>query len=172
MSDSAAPTVTMVVLRIIMILNWLVGAAIVALLVATIVATEWSTRALGIAPGSELRAVLPGLQVIAALGLAAVPLYHAILKRLLAIVATVRDGNPFIPANAERLYAMAWVQVALQLLSLAVAAVGKMVETKTFPLHLDAGFSVSGWLAILLTFVLAQLFAEGARMRDDLEGTV
>ena len=28
------------------------------------------------------------------------------------------------------------------------------------------------WLAVLLTFVLARVFAEGARMRDDLQGTV
>ena len=40
------------------------------------------------------------------------------------------------------------------------------------PVDLDAGFSVSAWLAILLTFVLARVFAEGARMREDLEGTV
>ena len=36
----------------------------------------------------------------------------------------------------------------------------------------DAGFSVTGWLAVLLTFLLARVFAEGTLMRDDLEGTV
>ena len=29
-----------------------------------------------------------------------------------------------------------------------------------------------GWLAVLLTFLLARVFAEGTLMRDDLEGTV
>ena len=28
------------------------------------------------------------------------------------------------------------------------------------------------WLAVLLLFVLAQVFREGTRLRDDLEGTV
>jgi hypothetical protein len=46
------------------------------------------------------------------------------------------------------------------------------VSTRENPLHLDAGFSITGWLAVLLTFVLARVFAEGARMRDELEGTV
>jgi hypothetical protein len=36
----------------------------------------------------------------------------------------------------------------------------------------DSGFSVVPWLAILLLFVLAGVFARGARMRADLEGTV
>jgi hypothetical protein len=39
-------------------------------------------------------------------------------------------------------------------------------------LDLDTGFSVSGWLAVLLTFLLARVFAEGTPMREDLEGTV
>jgi len=34
------------------------------------------------------------------------------------------------------------------------------------------GFSFAPWLAVLLLFVLARVFAEGARMRADLEGTV
>ena len=36
----------------------------------------------------------------------------------------------------------------------------------------DAGFSTSGWLAVLLTFVLARVFAAGTLMREDLDGTV
>ena len=39
-------------------------------------------------------------------------------------------------------------------------------------LHLDWRFSVVPWLAVLLLFVLAQVFDDGARMRDDLKGTV
>ena len=37
---------------------------------------------------------------------------------------------------------------------------------------MDAGFSISGWLAVLLAFILARVFAEGALMREDLEGTI
>ena len=34
------------------------------------------------------------------------------------------------------------------------------------------GFSFAPWLAVLLLFVLSGVFAQGARMRADLEGTV
>ena len=44
-----------------------------------------------------------------------------------------------------------------------------MVSTAANPVNLDAGFSINGWLAVLLTFILARVFEEGARIRDDLE---
>jgi hypothetical protein len=84
----------------------------------------------------------------------------------------VRAGDPFIGANANRLQAIAWTLLALQLLSVVIGAIGKAVSSPAHPVHLDAGFSISGWLAVILTFVLARVFAEGTLMREDLEGTV
>lgn len=160
------------VLRLLVVLNWLSGAAILALLLATVVAAQWTLTALGVAPGSDIPRLLTPLRVIAALGVVAVPFYNAILQRLIAIVATVREGDPFVPANAERLQGIAWALLALQLISMIIGGIGEAISTPAFPLHLDAGFSISGWLAVLLTFILARVFAEGTKMRTDLEGTV
>jgi len=171
-SHNAALPTAYVVLRILVVLNWLSGAAILALLTATIVAEQWTMNALGISPSSEIRRLIMPLRAIAALGLIAIPLYHAVLGRLLTIVESVRRGDPFVAANAYRLQTIAWALLALQLLSMVIGGIGKAVSTPAHPLHLDAGFSVSGWLAVLLTFVLARVFAEGALMREDLEGTV
>jgi hypothetical protein len=113
-----------------------------------------------------------GLRAIAVLGLVTIPFNHAVLKRLLAIVETVRGGHPFVAANASRLHAIAWALLALQLLSLVIGAIAKAVSTPAHPVKLDAGFSITGWLAVLLTFLLARVFAEGTRMREDLDGTV
>ena len=113
-----------------------------------------------------------GLRAIAVLGLAVIPLNYMVLKKLLAIVETVRAGDPFVAANASRLQAVAWALLTLQLLSLVIGAIGKSVSTPAHPVHLDAGFSINGWLAVLLTFLLARVFAEGTHMRADLEGTV
>lgn len=169
---SAALPTAYVFLRILIVLNWLYGAAVLALLLATIVAEEWTMTALGIAPSSEIRRLIVPLRAIAALGLVAVPLNHSILGRLLAMVGTVRRGDPFVAANAYRLQAIAWTLLALQLLSMVIGGIGKAISTPEFPIHLDAGFSVNGWLAVLLTFILARVFAEGTLMREDLEGTV
>ena len=34
------------------------------------------------------------------------------------------------------------------------------------------GFSIAPWLAVLMLFVVSGVFAHGARMRVDLEGTI
>ena len=172
MRHSTALPIAWITLRILIILNWLFGLAIFALLVATIVAEEWTLTALGVTPSDPIRPMMMGLRLIAALGLVAIPLNYAVLRRLLAMVDTVRKGDPFVAANAYRLQAIAWVLLALQFLSLVVGAIGKAISTPENPLHLDAGFSTSGWLAVVLTFVLARVFAEGTLMREDLEGTV
>lgn len=171
-SYSAALPVAYVLLRLLIVLNWLYGAAILGLLVALYVAEGWTLQALGIASGSWLHLMLPGLRAIAILGLLAVPLNNFILTRLLAMVWTLRRGDPFIAANASRLQTIAWALLALQLLGMLIGGIAKAISTPEHPIHLDAGFSVTGWLAVLLTFVLARVFAEGAAMRDELEGTV
>ena len=70
------------------------------------------------------------------------------------------------------MHTIAWVLLGLQLLSMAIAGIGKAISTPEHPLHLDAGFSPIGWVAVFLTFVLARVFAEGTLMREDLEGTI
>src|SRR5687768_9415753 len=170
-SSSPALPIAYVVLRILVILNWVMGAAILALLVA-MPNEQWIMSAFKLSPSPDAERLVMGLRVVAVLGLAVIPLNYAVLKRLLAIVETVRAGDPFVAANAARLQAIAWTLLALQLLSLVIAAIAKIVSTPAHPVDLDAGFSINGWLAVLLTFLLARVFAEGTRMRDDLEGTV
>jgi hypothetical protein len=169
-SSSALP-IAYVVLRILIVMNWLMGAAILALLVV-VPNGQWIMAAFKLSPSPDTDRLIMGLRAIAALGLAVIPLHYAVLKRLLAMVETVRAGDPFVAANASRLQTIAWALLALQLLSLVIGAIAKTVSTSAHPLDIDAGFSINGWLAVLLTFLLARVFAQGTLMRDDLEGTV
>ena len=171
-NQSAALPIAYIALRLLIVINWLGGAAIFALLMATIIAPEWTFTALGIPPSDWIRSVIAGLQLVAALGIVAVPLNYMILKRMLAMVVTVRKGDPFVAANAYRLQAIAWLLLALQILSMIIGAIGKAISTVAHPVHFDAGFSVNGWLAVLMAFILARVFAEGTLMREDLEGTI
>src|ERR671921_2792648 len=170
-SSSAALPIAYVLLRILVVVNWLGGAAILALLVV-LPNEQWIMTAFKLSPSPESERLVMGLRAIAVLGLAAIPLNHAVLKRLLAIVETVRGGDPFVAANASRLQGIAWALLALNLLSIVIGAIARAVSTPAHPLHINAGFSINGWLAVLLTFLLARVFAEGALMREDLEGTV
>ncbi len=170
-SSSAALPIAYVVLRTLIVVNWLMAAVILALLFV-VPNEQWIMSALDLSPSPEADRLVMGLRAIAVVGLATVPLNYAVLKRLLAIVETVRAGDPFVAANASRLQAIAWALLALQLLSLVIGAIVRTVSTPAHPLDVDAGFSINGWLAVLLTFLLARVFAEGTLMREDLEGTV
>jgi hypothetical protein len=170
-SSSAALPIAHGVLRLLIVLNWLSGIAILVLLLVS-PNRQWIMSAFHLSPSPDAERLIQGLRAIAVLGLVAVPLHHAILKRLLAIVESVRAGDPFVAANAGRLQVIAWVLFTLQLVSLVIAAIAKIVSSPAHPLHLDAGFSVTGWLAVLLAFLLARVFAAGTHMREELEGTV
>jgi hypothetical protein len=170
-SSSAALPIAHVMLRVLVVLNWLMLAVILVLLFA-LPNEQWIMRAFDLSPSPDADRLVMGLRAVAVLGLAAVPLNYVVLKRLLAIVETVREGDPFVAANADRLQTIAWALLTLQLLSVVIGAIGKAVSTPAHPVHLDAGFSINGWLAVLLTFLLARVFAAGTLMREELEGTV
>jgi hypothetical protein len=112
--------------------------------------------------------LLPVLRSWILLALAMVAAVDVLLSRLLSVVETVRSGDPFVPENAVRLKTIAWCVLALQVFHLsfgmmaaALNAAGSNVEWK---------FSgVTGWVAVVLLFVLARVFEEGTHMREDLE---
>jgi hypothetical protein len=168
---SAALPIAYILLRILVILNWLLGAAILVLLLV-MPHEQWIMSAFKLTPSPDAQRLIWGLRAVAALGLVTIPINYMILKRLLAMVDSVRMGDPFVATNARRLQRIAWALLVLQLIGLVIAIIGRLISTPAHPVHFDTSFSVNGWLAVLLTFVLARVFAEGAGMREDLEGTV
>lgn len=172
MTRTSALAVARPVIRGLTILNLLYAVGITVLLVSSFVRADWPWVPLGFDPRAASSALPLGLRAIMVIGLAGAGIVHAILRRLLAIVDTVRDGDPFIADNARRLRAIAWSVLGIEVLRLMVAAVARAVSTAAQPIHMGGGFSFAPWLAVLLLFVLAGVFAQGARMREDLEGTV
>ena len=170
-SSAAALPIAFIALQLLIVMNWMMVPLILTLLVF-LPHEQWIMRSFDLSPSPEATRLVMGLRAVAWIGIGAVPLNHAVLRRLLSMVETVRAGDPFVAANASRLQAIAWVLLTLQLLSMVVGAIAKSVSIPSHPLHLGAGFSINGWLAVFLTFLLARVFAEGTRMREDLEGTV
>src|SRR5262249_25181076 len=150
-----------IVVRILIILNWLMAVAIVALLLAT-PNEQWIMRAFKLWPSPDADRLIAALRAVAVLGLVTIPLNYGILRRLLAMIETVRAGDPFVATNAQRLRTIAWSLLSLQVLGIVIGTIAKTVSTPAHPIHLDAGFSINGWLAVLLTFVLSRVFAKGA----------
>ena len=142
-----------------------------------------------VAPGDALEATIPthttigvydpdlrqfvgliGSEMLTAL------LTMAVLTMLLLIVRTLRRGDPFIPANARRLYAIAAVvgiggQAAVLLRAWGETAVlgHLMVAPYLFQgTHITFVPLVAG----LGVAVAAEVFRQGAVLREDVEGLV
>jgi hypothetical protein len=160
------------VLRVLIRLNQLMGFLILALLVTSIVVGDAVMRALTAGSPEANATLFMGMRLVALLGFCAVPVVHFILTRILAIVDTVSVGNPFVLANAARLQKIAWAVLVLELIHLAVGAVAASVSTPAAPFDINWKFSPTRWVAVLLLFVLARVFEQGAQMREELEGTV
>jgi hypothetical protein len=159
------------VLKTLLVLNFVCAALFVLILVGSFVGENEALAALATDPGIEAPHVLIlAVRVVMVLGVIAVPLAHIILSRLLAMVHTVRAGDPFVAENARRLTTIAWALLGLQLLDLGFGAVslGMLAERDEFAWS----FGLTGWIAVLMLFVLARVFHHGARLREDLEGTV
>jgi len=167
-SQSKALSVARPILRGLTLLNALYALILLALLGWSFFIEDWPRRPLGFEMVEAHPRVGQGLRAIVALGVAGAGLVHSVLRRLAAIVETVRAGDPFVLENARRLEAIAWSVAGLEGLRLLVGAIAAAVWE---PGRIDA-FSFAPWLAVLLLFVLAGVFAQGARLRDDLEGTV
>ena len=165
----SALSASRVVVRLLVGANLIFGSGVLALLITSVVAEDWVVRALHIGPADTT--LTAWMRLVMVIGLASVPFTHVLLTRLLAIIDAVRLGDAFVVENAARLRTMAWALLGLEILHLAIGVVAGagLAGTKV---DLDWSFSVTPWLAVLLLFVLAQVFDDGARMRDDLRGTV
>jgi len=170
-SSSALP-VARVTLRTLIVLNWIYGALIFAFLLVSFQAATWTWQALGVGHIAGHEGIIAGMRAIMVIGIASVPIAWVFFNRLLHIVESVRAGEPFQVENARRLRVIALALLALQVLHISVVAIASAVSTKEVPLRISGNFDPTGWLAILLLFVLAQVFLEGSRMRDELAGTV
>ena len=90
------------VLHVLIKLNLLMGALIMALLIASLIAEAWVMRALGVRPAPSNSMVFIGMRLIMGIGICGVPVVHFVFTRLRTIVETVSTGNPFVAANAAR----------------------------------------------------------------------
>ncbi len=166
----SALTASRLALRGLIPLNLLAGVLMVGFLILALVAGDWVMKAIALEGGNPAT-LLRGMRIALAIFIVSIGVTHILLTQLRAIVDTVKSGDAFVVGNALRLKTMARALLGLELLKLAIGGVAAAALSGT-GVDMDSTFSVTPWLAILLLFVLAQVFEDGARMRDDLQGTV
>ena len=169
---SGALAISRRVLRALVFLNIAYGLGILIMLIASFVAPDFLFMALGVQPAPDQHVLVRGMRLIMSAGIAGAGIMHFILVRLRAIVETVGAGDPFVVGNADRLQQIAWALLRLEILHMVIGFIASRSASSAQPLDIEWSFSFTPWVAVLLLFVLARVFDQGARMRADLEGTV
>ncbi|MCG8443861.1 MAG: DUF2975 domain-containing protein [Caulobacterales bacterium] len=110
--------------------------------------------------------------LVTGIGLAAI---YIVIDRLRRIFATLSDGDPFVPENADHLRVIAVVIAVFEAARYLVGGGAALAAWLTksgdvFTGRIDLNPSV--WFAVLVIFVLAEVFREGARMRAEQQLTI
>jgi len=92
-----------------------------------------------------------------------------IVDALRRIFVTLTAGDPFHPQNVRRLRLIGVMLAALEIESYVVWGVGPLLPSV---LHVKPNFDVTAWFSVLVVFVLAEVFREGARLRREAELTI
>lgn len=173
MSSSYATllVVSRTLIKILRVLNLLTGALLIGMFLASfffepVFREFFSKQPPRIDPGL----LIPALRVWMLLATPMIAAVHVLYSRLLAIIETVRVGDPFVPENAARLKTMAWCLLTVELLRLSFGVMAATVNAAGS--NIDWSFSVNGWVAVVVVFVLARVFEEGTRIRADLEAMI
>ncbi|MEQ8322339.1 MAG: DUF2975 domain-containing protein [Rhodospirillales bacterium] len=102
-------------------------------------------------------------------GLVVIPAIIYVCIQLRRILATLAEGDPFVPENAARLTRVAATIAITQLLRIAVALViGLSFDQTKLGLNLD----LIAWASVAALFILSQVFREGTRLRDEEKMTI
>ena len=160
------------VLYLVRVLNIAYGAGIAIMLVASLAAPGFLFDALGFKVSDAWSDRTIAIRVMMIIGIVGAWIGHRILTTLIRIVDSVRSGDPFTLRNTAGIQTIAWLVLAAEILHLMVGWLVDFISTPAQPFDTGSRFSLTPWIAVLMLFVLAQVFDHGARMREDLEGTV
>lgn len=157
-------------LKAAMAITALAVAAIVITIPALMVFHDWVVGKLAghSAPPETIWAIISVLGLAAAMAV----LGFYFFRHLYRIVASVGDGDPFVPINARRLHAMGWITVAVHVIGIPMSVLSGWIESVTDKVRVVFELPLAGILLAVVLFVLARVFREGTRMREELEGTV
>ena len=106
--------------------------------------------------------------------IAALALVHFIFRALRRVVASASVGDPFLEANAAELVRVAWLLLGVNVIDALIKPMVYLLAPAAVreKIHDVVHISVTGLFAVLLIFVLAQIFRRGSDMRAELAGTI
>ncbi len=96
---------------------------------------------------------------------------HAIFTRLVAMIDSVDSAAVFTPLNARRLRVIGWCLLAIQVIDTGYGWISYQLDAASGE-YFGWQPSLTAWLAVLMLFILARIFEQGAVMREEIEQTI
>ena len=147
------------------------GAVVAGLLLSWPLAAQYSAFLAQSIPGPDIPSALIGCRLLLLIGIVMSVSTEKLLASLASIVASLGAGDPFLGENAARLRTIGWSLLVLQLLEIAATLLRKYFPEMGAAAP-NGEISITGWIAVLMVFVLSRVYMAGSVMRDELEGTV
>ncbi len=147
------------------------GVALLVLQPFTATIVRIDLQALNQARAASVIGKTPALAGLIFLIAAYVGVLLVVFNRLRRVFETLTLGDPFRPQNVGRLRVVGLALMALEALGYAVHFVAALILPERVQ-NLGISVNLTGWFAILVVFVLAEVFGEGARLRQDAELTI
>lgn len=173
------------VLRLILGGAWYLGWALLAFasLVLVAAAAAFLMDIFGYSPGpvSRLFDVVQRLGWIYPFLIAEIVAAMVVIDRLRRVFATLIAGDPFVPENARHLQVIAIAIAAYQILRHltqgAVAMILTLMDMEEpvmggAQLGVMPNISLGAWFAVVTLLVFAEVFREGAKMRQEQKLTI
>jgi hypothetical protein len=110
--------------------------------------------------------LLAGMLLVFALSIGG---FLVIVHSLRQIFVTLTAGDPFHPTNVRRLRLIGLMLAALEIGRYCVWALSPHLP---WVKDVKPDFSLTAWFSVLVVFVLAEVFREGARLRREAELTI
>ncbi len=125
-------------------------------------------------PGMEayVEGVEPGRFVAALVSLVVFSAGIAfVCDQLVRILSTLASGDPFVPDNGPRLTRIAVAIAAVEIVrNIIVFVLGAALDLGNYEPKIT--FNLAAWGAVLTLFILAQVFREGTRLREEEKMTI
>ncbi len=90
-----------------------------------------------------------------------------VVNRLLEILKALRFGSPFVRENADRFRGIGYALLMGEGAKFAFGFLSLINDA-----DIDINMTFLSWLAVITVFVLAEVFREGARMKEEQDLTV
>jgi len=159
----SATSILQIILHIARIVSWLVliptGAVIFFLTIGGVFG--------GFDDGGDVADVLDLVRVFLSAGL----MIH-VAGILLAILETIKQGTPFEKENAKRLRGIGIAVVEVELAKLAIGIIGSVFLVLNHEKSFEILETPMPFIAAAIAYVLAKVFEEGARLKEEQDYTI